>query len=185
MSGETRRKAGSTETYLTNRWQAKVRGSFSQKSWPGIVILSRPPYGVGVGGPRSNGPAPQLFNAMSKKKTKSRRQAKSAHVDRQTGETNAGDATTVAWTISVTMVLMCNIAAVAAHFYMEMYRETRGLVMLKELMLIAGAIVGFLSLVLLPIMLRIRRVPPPTGVVVFAVCAAAAPILALLVHSTR
>jgi hypothetical protein len=122
---------------------------------------------------------------MSKRKTKSRRNAKTAHADRPTGETNAGDATTVAWTISVTMVLMCNIAAVAAHFYMEMYRETRGLVMLKELMLIAGALVGFLSLVLLPIMLRVRRVPPPTGVVVFAVCAAAAPILALLVHSTR
>jgi hypothetical protein len=122
---------------------------------------------------------------MSKRKTKPRRHTKTAHADRPAGETNASDATTVAWTISVTMVLMCNIAAVAAHFYMEMYRETRGLVMLKELMLIAGAVIGFLSLVLLPIMLRVRRVPPPTGVVVFAVCAAAAPILALLVRATR
>lgn len=122
---------------------------------------------------------------MSKRKTKSRRPAKVVHLDRTTGETNAADATTVAWTISVTMVLLCNIVAVAAHFYMGMSRETRGLVMLQELMLIAGALIGFLSLVLLPIMLRIRRVPPPTGVLVFAVCAAAAPILALLIRATR
>jgi hypothetical protein len=122
---------------------------------------------------------------MSKRKTKSRRQAKTAHAERPTGETNAGDATTVAWTISVTMTLMCNVAAVAAHFYMEMYRETRGLVMLKELMLIAGALIGFLSLVLLPIMLRARRTPPPTGVMAFGVFVAAAPILALLVRATH
>lgn len=122
---------------------------------------------------------------MSKRKTKSRRHAKVAAPARQMGETNASDATTVAWTITVTMVLMCNIAAVTAHFYMEMYRESRGLVMLKELMLIAGALIGFLSLVLLPIMLRVRRTPPPTGVLVFAVCVAAAPILALLVRATR
>ena len=123
---------------------------------------------------------------MSKRKIKTRRHAKTAQPARHhTGETSVGDATTVAWTISVTMVLMCDVGAVAAHFYMEAYRESRGLVMLKELLLIAGALIGFLSLVLLPIMLRIRRVPPPTGVMVFAVCAAAAPILALLVHSTR
>lgn len=123
---------------------------------------------------------------MSKRKTKPRRHAKAAlSAQRHTGETSAGDATTVAWTISVTMVLLCNIGAVAAYFYMEAYRQTRGLVMLKEMLLIAGALIGFLSLVLLPIMLRIRRAPPPTGVMVFAVCAAAAPILALLIQSTR
>lgn len=83
------------------------------------------------------------------------------------------------------MALLCNIGAVAAHFYMEAYRPSRGLIMLKELLLVAGALVGFTSLVLLPIVLRIRRVPPPTGVMVFAVFVGAAPILALLIHSTR
>ena len=122
---------------------------------------------------------------MSKRKGKSRRPAKAVQPARHsTGESSAGDATTVAWTVSVTMTLLCNIVAVAVHFYMEAYRPTQGLVMLKELMLIAGAVVGFLSLVLLPIVLRVRRVPPPTGVMAFAVMVGAAPILALLIQAT-
>jgi hypothetical protein len=59
------------------------------------------------------------------------------------------------------------------------------MIMLRELVLLAAAIIGFVSLALLPIVFRVRRVPPPSGLTVFAVCAAAAPILALLVRNLR
>ena len=53
------------------------------------------------------------------------------------------------------------------------------------MLLFSAAVVGFVSLVLLPIMLKVRRVAPPSGLVVFAICVAAAPILAMLIHATR
>jgi hypothetical protein len=46
-------------------------------------------------------------------------------------------------------------------------------------MLFAGAAIGVASLAFLPVVYRLRRKPPPLGFVVFAVAAAAAPILAL------
>jgi len=123
---------------------------------------------------------------MAKRKAKSRRHAKSApHNHRHSNETRAGDATTVAWIVSTTMVLLCDVAAVAAHFYTQANPSAGRIAMLKELMLFAGAVIGFISLAMLPIVLRVRRVPPPSGVTAFAVCAAAAPILALIVRNMR
>jgi hypothetical protein len=123
---------------------------------------------------------------MSKRKIKSRRHGKAAaSIHGTSGESRAGDATTVAWTITVTMALLCDIGAVVAHFYADGYANARGALLFKELMLFSGAVIGFISLALLPIMLRVRRTPPPTGVMVFAVCVTAAPILALLLHATR
>jgi len=123
---------------------------------------------------------------MSKRKTKFRRRAKlAAPAHRHGGETRTGDAATVAWTVSVTMVLVCDIVAIAAHFYTESYPLARGINLLKELMLAGGAVIGFISLALLPIVLKVRRAPPPTGVMAFGLCAAAAPILALIVRNLR
>jgi hypothetical protein len=122
---------------------------------------------------------------MSKRKAKTRRHGKAAASVHHASESRAGDATTVGWTITVTMALLCDIGAVAAHFYAQGFANARGILMFKELMLFAAAVIGFISLALLPIMLKVRRVPPPTGVMVFAICVTAAPILALLLHATR
>jgi hypothetical protein len=123
---------------------------------------------------------------MSKRKTKSRRRAKSAsHGHTHSGETRAGDATTVAWTVSVTMVLLCDIAAIAAYYYTQAEPMARNIKLLKELLLVGGAVIGFVSLAMLPIVLRVRRSPPPRGVIAFAICAAAAPILALIVRNLQ
>lgn len=126
---------------------------------------------------------------MSKRKTKSRRPARPSapghKPSARSGETSAVDATTIAWTVSVTMVLICDIAAIAAHFYVQSHRSAHNMAMLRELMLFAGAVTGIVSLLLLPVVFRVRRTPPPSGVTVFAVCAAAAPILALIVRNIR
>ena len=122
---------------------------------------------------------------MSKRKIKTRRQKQVRHVEHGTGETRTSDAATVAWTVSVTTVFLCNIAAVAARLYAEANPQLAGARMLSQLLLFSAAGIGFLSLMLLPALFRLRRTPPPTGFLVFAVCSALAPILAVLVQSMQ
>jgi len=122
---------------------------------------------------------------MSKRKTKPRRQKQVHHADHGTGESRTSDAATVAWTVSVTTVFLCDIAAVAAHLYAEAHPQLAGARMLSQLLLFSAAAIGFLSLMLLPAVFRLRRTPPPTGFLVFAVCSALAPILAVLVQAMQ
>lgn len=105
--------------------------------------------------------------------------------DNTPAETQAGEATTVAWTVSVTMALLCDIATASAHLYGRAFPEARSALVFKEFLLFAAAAIGCVSLAILPIVFRVRRAPPPPGVTVFAVCVAAAPILALLLRSWR
>ncbi len=119
---------------------------------------------------------------MGKNSRKTRRAAKSGRGSappRPPGESGAGEAATVAWTVSVTMVAACDLAAVAAHVYLLRNPGVRSVAVLGQLMLFGGAVIGVASLILLPVVYRVRRVPPPTGFTVFAACAAAAPLLAL------
>ena len=124
---------------------------------------------------------------MSKRKTKTRRRVKPAAAAhrRPSGETRSGDAATVAWTVSVMTVLLCDVGAMLALVYAARRPDLPGVAMLGRLLLFAGAVVGFLSLSLLPIVYRLRRTPPPRGLAVFGVCIAAAPLLAILVRAMR
>jgi hypothetical protein len=123
---------------------------------------------------------------MTKRKTKSRRQKHAGTSPRRySEESRTGDATTVAWIVSVMMVLLCDIGAAAAHFWSRDYANPGGIALFKELLLFSGAMIGFIVLVLLPIMLKVRRVPPPTGIMVFAVCVAVAPMAAILAQNLR
>jgi hypothetical protein len=91
----------------------------------------------------------------------------------------------VGWTVSITMVLACDIAAAAAHYYYRSHPQARGVGLFGELLLATGAIIGMVSLMMAPLVYRIRRTPPPIGLVVFAVCAALAPLLAVLLRQFR
>ena len=124
---------------------------------------------------------------MSKRKTKPRRHTKPVPpaARRGSAETRTSDATTVAWTISVTTVLLCDIGAAVALLYAARHPELRGVALLGQLLLFAGAVIGFISLALLPVVFRLRRTQPPPGLTVFAVCTAMAPILAVLVRAMQ
>jgi len=105
--------------------------------------------------------------------------------DGAAGETPAGNAATVAWTLAASTVLLCNLAAVGAHFLAVRQPDASGPTMLRELLFVAGAAVGLVVLVLTPVVYRVRRIAPPIGFTVFAVCAASAPILALAVRALK
>lgn len=123
---------------------------------------------------------------MASRKVKHRRPA-AGRPKRQphAGESRASEATTVGWTVSVTTVLLCDIAAVAAHLYARWYPTARGVAVLRELLLFAAAVIGFFSLAMLPAVFRLRRERPPSGFTVFAICVAVAPILAIIVRNMR
>ena len=95
-------------------------------------------------------------------------------------ETRPAEAITVAWTVSVTTVLLCNLTCVGVYFFVASNPEEKKMFLLQNLLLFAGAVVGILSLALLPVVFKVRKIPPPMGLVVFGVCVTAAPILAIL-----
>jgi hypothetical protein len=102
-------------------------------------------------------------------------------------ETRAADSLTVAWMVCVCAVFLCDVAAAAAHLGSP--APTAGppgrIAVLGSLLLLAGGITGLLTLVLLPVLQRVRRTPVPHGIVVFAVCASIAPLLALAAVALR
>lgn len=124
---------------------------------------------------------------MSTKKSKSGKRAKSTKKlnYRAPSESKASEAITVAWTVSITTLFGCNLAILAVHFWLSTNPEAQGAAMLKELLLFAGAIVGVLSLLMLPVVYRLRSLPPPPGLAVFGACLAAAPPLVLLWRSLQ
>jgi hypothetical protein len=101
------------------------------------------------------------------------------------GETSPAEAATIAWTVSVTMVVACDLAAIGAQLYLLNYPGERPIAVLAQLMLFGGAVIGVASLALLPLVRSLRRVPPPAGFTVFAACAAAAPVLALIARAVQ
>ena len=82
-------------------------------------------------------------------------------------ESSAGESLTVAWTVTITTLLFCNIAIVGAHYFSLKYPEADGLRVMKEMLLIAGSALGVISLALLPLVYRVRVIAPPTGLAVF------------------
>ena len=99
---------------------------------------------------------------------------------RQPEETRAADVITVAWTVSITAVLLSNLAAVAAHLYSIAVPDAGRTEFLKTLMLFSACAIGVVCLALIPVVYRVRRVPPPFGIVLFAVLISAAPILTIV-----
>ncbi|MEM9657984.1 MAG: hypothetical protein AAF961_06440 [Planctomycetota bacterium] len=100
-------------------------------------------------------------------------------------DSRRGVALTVGWTVSVTTVLLCDVAAAAAHLYYRSHPDARGVGLLCELLLLAGAVFGAVSLAVLPIAIRFGKTPPPSGLAAFSVCAAVAPMLAIALKSLQ
>ena len=101
------------------------------------------------------------------------------------GESRASVLVTVAWTLAVTTCLMCQLAAVGGRLLLRWEPEARALYLFSQWMLWCGAGVGLLALILLPVVYRVRRVVPPGGLTIFAVCVAIGPILAIVLQHLR
>jgi len=118
---------------------------------------------------------PKPKNTRRTKRTKSRPNAPS-----EPTESRASEAVTIAWTSSVTGVLMADLIVIAAHLYARSNPDAQAAKVLEAIMLLAAAAMGTASLSLLLVVWRTRRLKPPQGYVVFAALVATAPIVALL-----
>ena len=101
----------------------------------------------------------------------------------RSAESRTAEAITIAWTVTLTTLLFCHVATLAAHWYVVALPEAKSMRVLREMLLFAGAVVGALSLLLLPFVQRLRLQPPPFGLVVFGTCLAAAPVLVLTLRA--
>lgn len=75
---------------------------------------------------------------------------------------------------------MADLLVVAAHLYVRYHPDAQPARALEAVMLLSAATMGAMSLIMLPIVWRVRRVKPPQGYAIFAILVAIAPIMALL-----
>ena len=122
---------------------------------------------------------------MASRKKKRSRKSLASRSPAESAESRTSEAVTVSWTVTLTTVFFCNLAAIVAHFYVVAHPEAQRMAMLRELLLFSGILVGLLSLALLLLMKRLRQTPPPRGLVAFGVCIAVAPILAVALRAIR
>lgn len=100
---------------------------------------------------------------------------------RHPAESRAADAVTVLWMLAVMTTLLCELGAAAANWYAATNPDAAKIEALLVVLLFGAVVNGSLTLVLTPVVLKVRRVPPPRGITVFAVVVGAAPWVVLLV----
>lgn len=111
-------------------------------------------------------------------KSKKGRRPTRRYQHRQSQETKAAEVMTVGWTVCLTGVLLCDLVAVMVHLVVPLFSDGIHWQMLESLMLFSGSLIGLFCLILIPVVYRVRRVPPPIGIVMFAILISIAPIVA-------
>ena len=85
------------------------------------------------------------------------------------------EALTVGWMLCVLTTLVCELGLAAARIYLlAVNPDARWIAALAAMLLFAAAVVGLISLLLAWAVVKIRREPPPRGVLVFALVIGAA-----------
>jgi hypothetical protein len=95
-------------------------------------------------------------------------------------ERPASEAVTIAWTSTVTGTFIADLIVIAAHLYWRNNSGADAARALEAIMLLSAAVMGTISLALLFVVWRTRRLKPPRGYTMFAILVAVAPIAALL-----
>ncbi|MBI3836353.1 MAG: hypothetical protein HY288_00285 [Planctomycetia bacterium] len=93
-------------------------------------------------------------------------------------ETRAAEATTIAWMLMVTTTLLCASGAAVVWLFARGHADAKQAMVLVRLLHFSSIITAAMSLVLLPIVLKIRQEAPPPSITAFAVIVAVLPILA-------
>ncbi len=87
---------------------------------------------------------------------------------------------TVAWTVSVMTTLLCGSVAVLTWMAVRNRPDGETGLAFVQLLHFCAIVTSGLSLLLLPVMLRVRPHPPPPGFLVFAIVVSALPLVAAL-----
>jgi len=103
----------------------------------------------------------------------------------QAAETKAADAITVGWMLTVVSALLCELGAACSGWYVALHSQSQRMALLHGLLLFSAEVVGLASLLMIPVVYRVRRVPPPPSVTIGSVVIGAAPIIAAAIAAIR
>src|SRR5436190_20327400 len=95
----------------------------------------------------------------------------------QPDETRNADILTVVWMLTVVTAFVCELAGMAARLYLGQVPDSVGVQAMFQLLFFSALVIGLISLLMLPAVLKARRTPPPGGVTVFALVVGAAPLV--------
>jgi hypothetical protein len=100
-------------------------------------------------------------------------------------ESQAADALTIGWMLATITTLICQIGALGARWAALGNPAVRQLNLFSGFLFFAAMAIGAVTLALIPVLYRIRKLAPPRAVVVFAVVVAIAPWVTLVVQWLR
>lgn len=124
--------------------------------------------------------------ARKKRRSKPAVQPPAAGSIRGSRESRSTEALTVGWMLTVMTTLLCQIGSAAVRIYLHWQPDTLPrLELLSVVLIFAGLVLGVVTLVLLPIVYRMRRDPPPWGIVVFAAVVGVVPVLMAIVRAVE
>ena len=98
---------------------------------------------------------------------------------RPTAETRAAEVVTICWMLTVLLTLACEIAGIAANLYVWQVPDAARIELLAGILRFAAVALGVLALMMMPVVWRTRRHPPPRAVGIFAVIVCATPPITL------
>jgi len=100
-------------------------------------------------------------------------------------ESQSVEAITVAWMLAVMSTVLAEVALMAATWWIWANRDDvpEEALALAAVLWLATLVMGALTLLLTPIVWRMRREKPPAGIVAFALLVGAAPLVVALVQS--
>jgi len=94
------------------------------------------------------------------------------------------EALTIGWMLCVMTTLVCELGLAATRIYLlAVNPNSRWIAALAAMLLFAAAVVGSISLLLAWAVVKMRREPPPRGVLFFALVIGAAPLVTMLVRT--
>src|SRR5215469_2672033 len=98
------------------------------------------------------------------------------------GDPRTVEVLTVGWMLTVVTTFACEVGFVLARW---LAGQDQTLMVLSHLLLFAAFVIGLIALFVTPVVLRSRRVPPPSGVTVFAIAVAGAPIVLVVIEMMK
>jgi FtsH-binding integral membrane protein len=113
---------------------------------------------------------------MSKKPPRAHRTGRAAGKRRATGEGRAADTLTIAWMLATATTLGCELLGLVAALVVRIDPQQRAAGVLQGLLLFAALVIGLVVVALTPVVLRVRRQPPPIGITAFALAVGLAPL---------
>jgi len=116
---------------------------------------------------------------------KKRSRGKRAIVQPASLETPRADAITVGWMLSMVTTLLCEVGAlvVRAALFRDGQPLSNAVSAMFAMLLFSAFVVGIASLLLIPVVYKVRRDPPPRSITIAVVIIGAAPLVTMALRA--